>query len=186
MLHYCWPMHNNTYSMHDRYLKLWWSRLPRSQPFHYVFSPPVQTQLMLTVPHWGSGAPHPQNGVPSPRIGAHSLPRVRNTQYLWHILTNLLYSRLTTTSKTIVRGLPHLYAKKHPLCNWSEEPKIFKLIIENQSVSLKNYQRLFRYSVFTHPYHTEPISISWDNPLNIIIVLLKKNREKMSCIYWEI
>ncbi len=46
-----------------------------------LLSSPVQTQLMLIVLHfWGPGAPHPQNGVPSPRVHAHSHPRVQNSE----------------------------------------------------------------------------------------------------------
>ncbi len=44
-----------------------------------LLSSPVQTQLMLIVPHWGPRAPRPQNGVPTPRVHAHSLPRVQNS-----------------------------------------------------------------------------------------------------------
>jgi hypothetical protein len=40
-----------------------------------LLSSPVQTQLMLIVPHWGPRAPDPQSGVPSSRVRAHSLPR---------------------------------------------------------------------------------------------------------------
>ncbi len=42
-----------------------------------LLSSPVRTQLMI--PLWGPGAPYPQNGVPSPRIRAYSLPLVQNT-----------------------------------------------------------------------------------------------------------
>jgi hypothetical protein len=43
-----------------------------------LLSSPVRTQLMLIIPLWGPGALYPQNGDPSPRIRAYSLPRVQN------------------------------------------------------------------------------------------------------------
>ncbi len=41
-------------------------------------SSPVRTQLMLTIPSWGPGAPYPQSGVPFPKIRVYSLPKVQN------------------------------------------------------------------------------------------------------------
>ncbi len=87
MLHYCWPMHNDTYSVHDRSLKV---VVELSSSFSAIslrlLSSPVQTQLMLIVSHWGPGAPHPQDGVPSPRVRVHSLPRVQNKYYCTYIM----------------------------------------------------------------------------------------------------
>ncbi len=75
---YILVMHNDTYSVHDRSLKPWWSRLPCLQPFCYVFSSPLsELNWRLTSP-LGARGPHPQNGVPSPGIPAYSLCRVRN------------------------------------------------------------------------------------------------------------
>ncbi len=48
-----------------------------------LLSSPVRTQLMLIVPCWGPGAPHPQSGIPSPRVRAHSLSRVQNINCCW-------------------------------------------------------------------------------------------------------
>ncbi len=84
MLHYCWLMRNDTYSVHDHSLKPWWGGLPwrcdgvvflALRHFLRLLSSPVQTQLMLIVPCWGPGTPHPQSGVPSPRVPAHSPPQ---------------------------------------------------------------------------------------------------------------
>jgi hypothetical protein len=46
--------------------------------FLRLLSSPVRTQLMLIVPCWGPWSPHPQSGVPSPRVHTYSPPRVRN------------------------------------------------------------------------------------------------------------
>jgi hypothetical protein len=46
-----------------------------------LLTSPVRTQLMLTVPHWGPGAPSPQRGVPSPRVRTHSLSRVQSSYF---------------------------------------------------------------------------------------------------------
>ncbi len=60
-LHYCRPMHNDTYSVHDRSLKPWWSRLPCSQTFCYFFTPP------LSGLNWCSSSPFGGPGPPPPK-----------------------------------------------------------------------------------------------------------------------
>jgi hypothetical protein len=65
-LHYCWSMHNDTYSVHDRSLRPWWGRLPLFQPSCYVFSPP------LSRVNWSSLSPTGVPGPPSPKVA--SLP----------------------------------------------------------------------------------------------------------------
>ncbi len=44
-----------------------------------LLTSPVQIQLTLTGPYWGPRSPHPQSGIPSHRVRAHSLSRVQNT-----------------------------------------------------------------------------------------------------------
>jgi hypothetical protein len=61
MLHYCCPMHNDTYSVQNRSLKPWWSRLPCLQSFCYLFSPPLSGfNWRLTSPFGGPGPPTPK------------------------------------------------------------------------------------------------------------------------------
>ncbi len=73
MLHYCCPMHNDTYSVHNRSLKPWWSHLSCLQSFCYVFSPPLSglnwTQLSL---FGGPGPPSPK--MASPLLGSLHTP----------------------------------------------------------------------------------------------------------------
>jgi hypothetical protein len=65
MLHYCCPMHNDTYSVHNRSLKPWWSRLPCFRSFCYVFSPPLSGfNWRLTSPFGGPGPPTPKMASP--------------------------------------------------------------------------------------------------------------------------
>jgi hypothetical protein len=52
----------------------------------------VQSQLLLAIPLWGTGAPYPQSGIPFPRIRACSLPMVQNT----FLLESLHYLEVST------------------------------------------------------------------------------------------
>ncbi len=73
MLHYCCLMHNDTYSVHDRSLKPWWSRLPCLQSFCYVFSPPLSgLNWRLTSLFGGPGPPTPK--MASPLLGSPHTP----------------------------------------------------------------------------------------------------------------
>ncbi len=73
MLHYCRLMHNDTYSLHDRSLKPWWSHLPRSQTFYYVYSPPLSRLNWCSLsPIGGPGPPTPK--VASPLLGSVHTP----------------------------------------------------------------------------------------------------------------
>jgi hypothetical protein len=73
MSHYCRLMHNDTYSVHDSSLKPWWSRLPRSQTFYYVFSPPLSRLNWCSLsPIGGPGPPTPK--VASPLLGSPHTP----------------------------------------------------------------------------------------------------------------
>ncbi len=58
------PMHNDTYSVHDRSLKPWWSHLPCSQTFYYVFS------LPLSGLNWCSLSPIGGPGPPTPKVAS--------------------------------------------------------------------------------------------------------------------
>ncbi len=66
-LHYCWSMHEDTYSVHDRPLKPWWGRLPCFQTSCYVFSPPLSRL------NWRSLSPIGGPGPPAPKVASLSL-----------------------------------------------------------------------------------------------------------------
>jgi hypothetical protein len=61
-LHYCWSMHDDTYSVHDRPSKPWWGRLPCFRTFCYVFSPPLSRL------NWRSLSPIGGPGPPAPKV----------------------------------------------------------------------------------------------------------------------
>ncbi len=66
MLHYDCPMHNDTYSVHNRFLKPWWSRSLFPWPFCYVFSPPLsRLNWCSSSPFGGPGPPPPKWWPPS-------------------------------------------------------------------------------------------------------------------------
>ncbi len=70
---HCCPMHNDTYSVHDRSLKPWRSRPPCSQTFYYVFSPPLSGLNWCSLsPIGGPGPPTPK--VASPLLGSAHTP----------------------------------------------------------------------------------------------------------------
>ncbi len=81
-LHYCWSMHDDTYSVHDRSLKPWLGRLPCFR--HFVMSShlPCPGSTDAHCLPLGARAPRPQSGVPSPRVRAHSLFRVQNRDFV--------------------------------------------------------------------------------------------------------
>jgi hypothetical protein len=72
-LHYCRPMHNDTYSVHDRSLKPWWSRFLCSQTFCYVFSPPLSGLNWFSLSPFGGPGPHIPK-VASPLLGSAHTP----------------------------------------------------------------------------------------------------------------
>jgi hypothetical protein len=65
MLHYGCPMHDDTYSVHNRPLKPWWSCLPCSQSFCYVFSSPLSgLNWCSSFPFGGPGPSTPKMATP--------------------------------------------------------------------------------------------------------------------------
>ncbi len=65
MLHYDCPMHNDTYSVHNSSLKLWWSRSLCAWSFCYVFSPPLsRLNWCSSFPFGGPGPPTPKMATP--------------------------------------------------------------------------------------------------------------------------
>ncbi len=72
MLHYCYTMHNNTHSVHNRLLKPWWGRLPWSQKFSTSSLLPCPDSTDAHCPSGGPGPPTPK--VASPLLGSAHTP----------------------------------------------------------------------------------------------------------------
>ncbi len=57
ILYNCCTMHNNTHSVHNRLLKMWWARLPRPWPSQYVYPPPLSADNCPPFPSPGGPGP---------------------------------------------------------------------------------------------------------------------------------
>ncbi len=64
MLHYCYTMHNDTHSVHNRLLKPWWGRLPCTQTFSTSSLLPCPNSTDAHCPLLGARAPPPQKWRP--------------------------------------------------------------------------------------------------------------------------
>jgi hypothetical protein len=108
MLHYCCLMHNDTYSVHDRSLKPWWSRLPCLQSFCYDSSPPLSGfNWRLTSPFGGLGPPTPK--MASPLLGSPHTPFPGSVTVMSAIVFILWCSWCLTMSVMSMKGLHDSY-----------------------------------------------------------------------------